>query len=190
MHRPAQGIDGPLDDIHAHAPAGYAVDTGRCTETRSGQYPAELLLGEILFSPRRQTYRVALVYDLLPGLANITNNTLAWLFIIALLGELSEYYIGTKSAKKYGASNWGAAGAVIGGVIGAIIGVPVLLVGSLLGLFIGAFLGAFVVELFIKKNAGKAFKAGVGSFRGKVGAMLVKLLIGILMIIITVKAIA
>jgi uncharacterized protein YqgC (DUF456 family) len=134
-------------------------------------------------------FAAALAYDLIPGLANITNNTLALLFIIALLGEAAEYYLGAKSAKKYGASNWGAAGAVIGGITGAIIGVPVLIVGSLLGLFIGAFLGAFVAELFVKKNAGKAFKAGVGAFRGRVGAMLVKLLIGILMIVITVRAV-
>lgn len=131
----------------------------------------------------------AFLYDLLPWAADISTTTLLVLLGIAVLGEVLEYYIGAKAAKRYGASNWGVAGAIVGGIIGAFVGVPVFLIGSVLGLFIGAFLGAFIVEAVVKGNISKAFKAGIGAFRGRVGAMLVKGLLGIVMVITIITAV-
>lgn len=130
----------------------------------------------------------ALAYDLLPWTADISTTAILLLLGMAVLGEALEYIIGAKSTKKYGASNWGVAGAIAGGIIGAFVGVPVFLVGSVLGLFIGAFLGAFVMETLAKKSIAKAFRAGIGAFRGRVGAMLVKGLLGIAMVITIITA--
>lgn len=132
---------------------------------------------------------VAVIYDVIPGLTDISLTIIILLGGIALLGEALEYYIGARSAKQAGASKAGVAGAIIGGIIGAVVGVPVFLLGSLLGLLIGAFLGAFIVEIFVKGNIGKAFKAGIGAFKGRVGAILIKELLGIVMVVIILASI-
>jgi uncharacterized protein YqgC (DUF456 family) len=131
----------------------------------------------------------AVAYNLITWSMALSYAILGAVIGIAIAGEILEYIIGMRSAKKYGASKAGVAGAIIGGIIGAIVGVPVFLIGSLLGLFIGAFLGAFVVEFFMKGDAEEAFKAGIGAFKGRVGAIMVKELLGIVMIIILVMAV-
>ena len=131
----------------------------------------------------------AAVYDLITWSSAISFQMLGILAGIAVIGEILEYIIGIKAAKKHGASRAGVIGAIAGGIIGAIVGVPVFIIGSLIGLFIGAFLGAFIVELFVKKKAGKAFEAGLGAFYGRAGAILVKSLLAVVMAIIAVKAV-
>ena len=129
---------------------------------------------------------VALAYRFLPIPIEFSWIIILVLAGLALLAEILEYYLGAKSASKAGATKWGVIGAIIGGIAGAVIGVPIFLVGSVIGMFIGAFLGAFIVEFFIKENIEKAFKAGIGAFKGRVGAILVKELIGLVMTLILV----
>lgn len=129
---------------------------------------------------------IALIYKILPLPIQISWKIILILTGIAVLGEVLEYYIGAKSASAAGATKYGVLGAFIGGIIGAIVGVPIFLIGSLIGLFIGAFLGAFIVEFFIKEDVTKAIKAGIGAFKGRLGAIMVKELLGIVMIIVLI----
>lgn len=131
----------------------------------------------------------AIVYNLINWSMKISYLTLGIILAIAIVGEILEYVIGIKSAKSAGASKAGVTGAILGGLAGAIIGVPIFIIGSLIGMFIGAFLGAVIAEISVEKQPlGKAIKAGIGAFKGRVGAIMVKELLGIVMIIIIVIA--
>ena len=131
----------------------------------------------------------AIAYNLITWSMEISYLTLGIVLAIAIAGEVLEYVIGIKAAKSGGASRAGVTGAIIGGLAGAIIGVPVFLIGSLIGMFIGAFLGAVVAELSVEKKPFKhAVKAGIGAFKGRVGAIMVKELLGVVMIIVIVMA--
>jgi len=134
-------------------------------------------------------FGAAILYNLIRGWGWISTPLIVILLIIAIAGEIIEYYIGAKAVKKHGASNYGVAGAVIGGIVGAIVGVPVFIIGSLLGLLAGALLGAFLAEMIVKKDAKKAWKAGLGAFKGKVGAILAKELLAVLMFVLILIAI-
>ncbi len=76
-----------------------------------------------------------------------------WLLItcilLAILGEIFEFFAGLLGAKKAGSSKKGMIGALIGGIVGAILGVsiPIPIVGSLIGAIIGTFLGAVLGEM-------------------------------------------
>ena len=81
-----------------------------------------------------------------------------------------------------GASNSAVIGAIIGGTCGAIMGVWFLGIGLLLGTFLGIFLGAFLVELLIQRDLVKSLKAGAGGLLGRIGSIIAKVAIGIIMV--------
>jgi hypothetical protein len=89
-------------------------------------------------------------------------------------------------AKKFGASNAAVLGALLGGIIGAIIGFGIAGVGILLGAFLGIFLGAFLVELILQRDFIKSIKVGVGGVVGRIGSILAKIVIALVMLGITV----
>lgn len=128
-------------------------------------------------------FLASLVYGLITHFSQITQ-TLIWILLgIALFGELMEYFAGIFGAKKFGASKAGIIGAIVGGIIGGIMGTGILpLIGSVVGLLIGAFLGAFLMELAIKKKPAQALRAGWGTFTGRIGGILTKVILGIVMI--------
>lgn len=131
----------------------------------------------------------ALLYNMITWSMGVGLGVLLLILGMAILGEILEYALGMKVAKKHGASKAGIIGAVVGGIIGAVVGVPVFLIGSLIGLFIGAFAGAFAVELLVKRSPSKAFHAGLGAFYGRAGAILVKSLLAVVMAIIIILVI-
>ena len=128
-------------------------------------------------------FLVSLIYGLITHFSQITQ-TLIWILLgIALFGELMEYFAGIFGAKKFGASKAGIIGAIVGGIIGGIVGTGILpLAGSVIGLLIGAFSGAFFIELAIKKKPAQALRAGWGTFTGRIGGILTKVILGIVMI--------
>ncbi len=67
--------------------------------------------------------------------------------LLAGLGELLEFLLAGKYARRYGGSRRAGWGAITGSIVGAIMGVPVPLVGSLIGAFVGAFAGAWLAEM-------------------------------------------
>ena len=103
-------------------------------------------------------------------------------FVLALLAEILDQWLGIASARSYGSTRAGMWGSFLGGLVGALVGVPVPLVGSLFGAFLGAFAGAFLLEWLIsKKKFTSAARAGYGAFRGRVGAALFKTVLALSM---------
>lgn len=68
--------------------------------------------------------------------------TLTLVTLLAIVGGVGQYFVSGLGARKFGASNWGVAGALVGFVVGLMF--------TPLGALIGAFLGAAAVEYFIK----------------------------------------
>jgi len=126
----------------------------------------------------------SILYALLTGLSVINIKILLILFTLYLGGEVLEYFFIIAGAKKLGASNAAAAGAIIGGILGAILGAAFFGIGLLLGTFMGIFLGAFLVELIIQRDFIKSLKAGAGSVLGRVGSIVAKVGIAALMLYI------
>lgn len=131
----------------------------------------------------------AIVYNLIQWAMALSLLVLGVLLGIALVGEVLEYVLSVKLASRRGASNPAIWGAVIGGIIGAVVGTPLPVVGSVVGLFVGVFLGAFLVELVLQKDAARAMTSATGAFYGRVGAILTKSLLGVVMIILIFAAV-
>ena len=133
----------------------------------------------------------AILYALLTGFSILSIKTLIILLLLFLTGEVFEYLFVIIGAKKFGASNAAVIGALIGGIAGAIAGIGFLGIGVILGTFLGIFLGALLVELLIHKNLVKSLKAGTGGVLGRVGSILVKVVIaGVIFIIIISRIIS
>jgi len=79
-------------------------------------------------------------------------------------------------AKYFGATKWGAFGAIFGALVGLFFGI--------IGLFVGPVIGAVAGEFIAGKRMIDAGRAGWGSFLGNLGAMLGKLIIAVAMITI------
>ena len=125
-----------------------------------------------------------LIYAVLTDFGILTVKHLILLSTLYLCGEVLEYVFIIIGAKRFGASNAAVCGALIGGILGAIIGAGVLGVGLILGTFFGIFSGAFLVELIIHKDLIKSLKSGLGGILGRVGSIITKLLIAIVMLAI------
>ena len=119
----------------------------------------------------------AVVHRLMLG----SEKSIGWRIVIVLiLLTLASYgfdllgsYFG---AKYFGATRWGAFGAIIGALVGLFFGV--------IGLFVGPIIGAVAGELVAGKRMIAAGRAGWGSLLGNLGAMIGKLVIGLVMITI------
>ena len=104
------------------------------------------------------------------------------LFLLYIACETVEFFLTFWGAKKFGASNKAAIGAMVGGVIGAIVGSIGLGIGIVVGTFTGIFLGALIVELIIYKDFKRSLKAGAGGVIGRVGSIAVKVIVAVAMV--------
>lgn len=89
--------------------------------------------------------------------------------LLALLGEIIEFFAGAGGAKKAGAGWIGSIGALAGAIVGAIFGtffLPIPLFGTLIGSCIGAGCGAFSLEMIFGKEKVKAVHFGKGAAIG------------------------
>jgi len=106
------------------------------------------------------------------------------IFVLVLL-TLATYALdvlaGYLGAKYFGATKWGTFGAILGALVGLFFG--------LIGLFVGPVIGAVIGEVIAGKRMIDAGRAGWGSLLGNIGAMLAKLIIGLVMIIIFLMAV-
>jgi len=119
----------------------------------------------------------AIIHRLMLG----TDKSIGWKAIVALvLLTLLSYvfdFLGSYfGAKYFGATKWGAFGAIIGALVGLFFGI--------IGLFIGPVIGAVAGEFITGKRMIDASRAGWGSLLGNLGAMLGKLMIALAMIAI------
>lgn len=99
--------------------------------------------------------------------------------VLAAAGEVIEFMLGGRYARKYGGSKRAAWGAILGGLVGAFVGVPVFLIGSVIGAFIGAFAGAALMELTRSPDHRAALRVGWGAFVGRLVATAAKSAIGV-----------
>ena len=126
----------------------------------------------------------AVLYALMTGFSILGLKIILLLFMLYVFGEVLEYIFIIVGAKKLGASNVAVAGAIVGGIAGAILGVGFFGIGLILGTFLGIFLGAFLVELIIQRDLVKSLKAGAGSVLGRLGSIVAKVIISIIMFFI------
>ena len=103
--------------------------------------------------------------------------------VLALIGELVEFSLAGRYARKYGGSRRAGWGAIIGGIVGAFVGVPIPIVGSVIGAFLGSFAGALVAELSRGSGGGTATRVAWGALIGRVTAAAAKVAIGVVMIV-------
>jgi uncharacterized protein YqgC (DUF456 family) len=98
--------------------------------------------------------------------------------VLAGVGELLEFLLAGKYARRYGGSRRAGWGAIVGSIVGAIMGVPVPLVGSLIGAFLGAFVGAWLAEVTRKTEIRAATRVATGALIGRLVAVAAKAGIG------------
>jgi uncharacterized protein YqgC (DUF456 family) len=103
--------------------------------------------------------------------------------VLALIGEIIEFSLSGRYARKYGGSRRASWGAIIGGIVGAFVGVPVPIVGPVIGGFLGSFAGALVGEMSRGSGGGAATRVAWGALIGRVVAAAAKVAIGIVMIV-------
>lgn len=107
--------------------------------------------------------------------------TLIALVVLALIGEIVEFFAGVAGTRQAGGSRGSAVGALVGGLVGGIVGtgaIPIPLVGSLIGACAGAAIGAFAVEFTGGRSMDEAVRSGVGAGKGRFLGTVGKLAIG------------
>lgn len=102
--------------------------------------------------------------------------TIVVLVLLTLLSYVFDFLGSYFGAKYFGASKWGALGAIVGMLIGLFFGI--------IGLFAGPVIGAIAGEFIAGKRMIDAGRAGWGSLLGNFGATAAKLLIALAMIAI------
>jgi uncharacterized protein YqgC (DUF456 family) len=100
--------------------------------------------------------------------------TIIVLVLLTLASYALDVLAGYFGAKYFGATKWGAFGAILGALVGLFFGI--------IGLFAGPVIGAVAGEFIGGKRMIAAGRAGWGSLLGNVGAMVAKLIIALAMI--------
>lgn len=112
--------------------------------------------------------------------------------VLALIGELVEFFAGAGGAKKAGSGWLGAMAAVGGAVVGALLGsviIPVPIFGTVLGACFGAGLATWCVERASGKEHTASVRSGVGAGKGVLVGTLSKFAIGcVIWLLITIAA--
>ncbi|MBN2019830.1 MAG: DUF456 family protein [Sedimentisphaerales bacterium] len=105
--------------------------------------------------------------------------TLIGITVLALAGEIVEFFAGAGGAKKAGAGWPGAIAAVFGAVFGAIFGTFVIpLLGTIIGACLGTGLAAAGVEMAMGKSSDASLRSGLGASMGHLVGSMTKLTIG------------
>jgi uncharacterized protein len=102
--------------------------------------------------------------------------TIVVFVMLTLLSYAFDFLGSYFGAKYFGATRWGAFGAIVGALIGLFFG--------LIGLFVGPVIGALAGEFIAGKRMIDAGRAGWGSLLGNLGGMIGKLVIALAMITI------
>src|SRR3989442_4259357 len=100
--------------------------------------------------------------------------TIVVLILLTLLSYVFDFLGSYFGAKYFGATKWGAFGAILGALIGLFFGI--------VGLFVGPVISAVAGEFIAGKQMIDAGRAGWGSLLGNLGAMIGKLVLALAMI--------
>ena len=108
------------------------------------------------------------------------------MLILAVLGEAIEVVAASLGASKFGGGKGAALAAMFGCLAGAVVGTPMFpLLGTLAGACLGAFAAAAAYEIAImRKSIQGAVRTGFGATLGKIGGLLAKMLIGLLILLV------
>jgi len=117
---------------------------------------------------------------------------LAAIVLLAVAGEVVEFFAGAVGARKAGGSWRGSIGALLGGIAGVIAGtmlIPIPVLGTLIGAGGGACLGAWGLEAMGGRKGRGSLRAGLGAGVGwAVGAATKATLGALIWLIVTVAA--
>ena len=123
------------------------------------------------------------LYALITGFSSMGWKLLLLFLLMSAFAESADNLLAMLGAKKSGASKsstWAVlAGSIAGAFAGGIIA-PVA--GSIIGAFIGGAAAPFAVEYLKSKNLQHSMKAGMGSLAGRLGGILLKFIIALIMI--------
>lgn len=100
--------------------------------------------------------------------------TLIVLLVFVLIAQALDIVSGSIGAKYFGATRWGAIGAILGAVVGLFFGLP--------GLFLGPLVGVLLGELLGGKGILPAGRSTWGSLLGTTAGIMGKLAIAVAMI--------
>ncbi len=118
--------------------------------------------------------------------------TLAAIAVLALLGELIEFFAGMVGARKSGASWPASIAGLFGALLGAVVGTTMFavpLVGTVVGACLGAGLSVWAVEASRGEHPDLSLRRGVGAGAGKLLGIVGKFALGIgIWLIITAAA--
>lgn len=116
--------------------------------------------------------------------------TLVAITVLAIIGEIVEFFAGAGGAKKAGAGWFGAIAAIFGAIAGAVLGtvfIPIPILGTLLGACIGAGGGTMLVELMSGRQMHQSIRSGLGAgtgvFLGTVGKFMIGAMIWLIVAI-------
>ena len=108
------------------------------------------------------------LHKLLLGEASVSWGFVTFALAITLLTIFIDIYCTWWGARRFGATWFGASGAVLGALVG-------MLFFSLPGLIIGPIVGAILFELLANRDGADATRAGFGTIVGSVVALILKL---------------
>jgi uncharacterized protein YqgC (DUF456 family) len=112
--------------------------------------------------------------------------------VMALIGEVIDFFSGPGGAKKAGSGWRGAGGAMLGAMVGGIFGtglIPIPILGTILGVCFGAGIGTWIVERSVGKENKDSIRSGVGAGTGVLVGILTKFIIGcVIWLLITIAA--
>jgi uncharacterized protein len=130
----------------------------------------------------------AVAYPILTNDNSFGAVTMVGTAVLAVVGEVIEFSLAGRYARKYGGGRRAEWGAILGGMVGAFVGVPVPIVGPVIGAFLGAFAGALVFEYSRGTGAGAATRVATGALLGRVLAAAAKVAIGVVIAVWIVVA--
>ncbi|OPX24144.1 MAG: hypothetical protein B1H04_02675 [Planctomycetales bacterium 4484_123] len=116
---------------------------------------------------------------------------LAAIVLLAVAGEIVEFFAGAAGARKAGGSWWASIGALLGGIVGVVVGtllIPIPLLGTIIGAGGGACLGAWGLEALGGHKGRRSLKAGLGAGVGWIIGAATKAALGALIWLIVAVA--
>ncbi len=130
------------------------------------------------------------------GRADFGWPVVAILVVLALVGELIEFFSSALGVTRMGGSRRGAlltlGGSLAGGITGAVVGLPIPVLGPIVAalLFgsIGALLGAMLGERMAGRELADSWQIGKAAFWGRLFGTLGKILTGSVMVVVVALA--
>ena len=126
---------------------------------------------------------------LAPG-ADINAVFFIMLIILAAVGELLEFLLQSRLAKRSGSSSKGNWAGLLGAILGAILGASFLFgLGALPGALIGAYAGCLIIEMITGRPFAEARRSAWGAMTGKFAGLILKITLGLTILVIGIQRI-